>query len=369
MLDEKTGQIKYKTRSSWLVNAEFDSDGNLTEYSYVKYYKGKSGEPEEFRIYWTDDYLYMRDSNGNKMNLPINEDASKLRTSDENPFGIIPFAKLQMEDSDGWGEGKDDVVNVNEQVNLLLTKLVSRDLIRGEGVLLATNLDLDKKGKRVDEVTEVKASISHPITVEDVRDDMVQPRLEYVGTNPQIQGVRDSIDWYIMFVAGVYGLRGSAIISEIKDTSDYQKILDAVDQMELRRDDIEPIRNYERDRFNITKAVNNSYVGTEIGNRFKLKEIKDEVKLRVDFADVVVHKTAADLIAQRDWELSHGLSTEAEWMMEDNPDITEAEAKEKINKNKKENRENAVKFNQPVSRFEQIAKEGVNSTTQPDLPG
>ncbi len=371
MLNEKTGKIKYKTRSSWLIDAVFDSNGDVIEFSYKKYYIGKSGEPEEFRIYWTDDKLFMRDTNGNKMNLPVrgSDDARKPRKTDKNPYGIIPFAKFVIEDCEEWGEGKSDIVNVNEQVNLLLTKLVSRDLIRGEGVMVATNLDLDKKGKREDEVTEVKASVSHPITVEGVREDMVQPRLEYVSTNPQIQAVRDSIDWYIMFIAGLNGLRGADIISEIKDTSDYQKIMDAVDQMELRRDDIEPLRNYEKERFIITKAVNNSYVGTAIGNEFKLKTIKDDVKLRVDFADVVVHKTPADLIIQRDWELTHGLSTEVEWMMEDNPDLTELEAREEIQKNKKENRENELKFNKPVSRLEQIAREGVISTTQPDLPG
>ena len=126
--------------------------------------------------------------------------------------------------------------------------------------------------------------------------------------------------------------------------------------------------NYEKERFIITKAVNNSYVGTAVGNEFKLKTIKDDVKLRVDFADVVVHKTPADLIIQRVWELIHGLSTEVQWMMEDNPDLTEMEAREEIQKNKKENRENELKF-KPVSRLEQIAREGVISKTQPDLPG
>ena len=362
MFNEKTGKIKYKTRPSHLYDIDVDSDGNIIEVSYTKYYIGKSGELEEFKIYWTDKLLYMRDANSNKMNLPKKDNVNRLRDSNENPFGVIPFALLIMEESeDGWGEGKNDVINVNEQVNFLLTKLINRDIILGEGVFVGTNLGLSTKGRVMEGESEVRASVSHPITIDDVKTDDVTPGLQFVGTNPQIEAVRDTIDWYIMYIAGLNGLRGSEIISEIKDTSDYQKVMDAVDQMELRQDDIEPLRNYEKHRYNITKAVNNSFVGTGVGNQFKLKKIPDGLTLKVDFADVIIHKTPEELRLQRDWEELNGLSTPVDWVRQDNPDLTEIEAKEKIERNKKYNKENEVKFSKPVSRLEQIAREGVNS--------
>ena len=57
----------------------------------------------------------------------------------------------------------------------------------------------------------------------------------------------------------------------------------------------------------------------------------------------------------------NGLSTPVDWVRQDNPDLTEIEAKEKIERNKKYNKENEAKFSKPVSRLEQIAREGVNS--------
>ena len=358
-LNEKTGKIKYKTRPSHLYNIDTDNDGRLIEVSYSKYYIGESGELEEFRIFWTDDLMYMKDTSDNKMNLPKKDDARKLRSGDKNPFGVIPFALLTMEESeDGWGEGKNDIINVNEQINFLLTKLVNRDIVLGEGVFVGTNLELDKKGTESEGETDIRASVSHPITVDNVLVGMVQPTLQHVSVNPQIRDVRETIDWYVMYVAGLNGLRGADIISQIKDTSDYQKIMDAVDQMELRQDDIEALRNYERERYEITRAVNNSYVGTEIGNEFKLKDIPNGLVLRVDFADIVIHETPEDLRNQRDWELPHGLSTEIDWLRQDNPDLTEIEARKIIEKNKKFNQENS----KPISRFEQLtANEGVNS--------
>ncbi len=355
MMNESTGKIKSKTRPSYLYDIIVDGDGNIIEVSYSRYYTGKSGELEEFKIYWTDELLFMRDSSGNEMNLPKKDDARQLRNNDKNPFSVLPFVQLTMVESDyAWGEGANDIVNVNEQVNFLLTKLINRDIVLGEGVLVGTNLNLSKKGREKEGESEVRASVDHPITIDGVRIDDVIPSLQFVSTNPQIQATRDAIDWYIMYVAGLNGLRGSDIISQIKDTSDYQKVMDAVDQMELRKDDIEPLRNYEKSRFDITVAVNNSFVGTDIGKQFKLKAFPDGLVLKTDFADVVVHKTPQDLRDQRDWELPHGLSTVVDWMIEDNPDLTEPEAKERIEKNKKATEANDMKFNKPISRLDQL---------------
>ena len=354
MLNEKTGKIKYKTRPSYLYDVVLDDNDDIIEVSYPRYYE-INGNWGEFKVYWTDSDLYMLDASGNKMNLPNKSDK-------KNPFGVLPFALIVMEEGDEWGEGKNDVINVCEQVNFLLTKLVNRDIILGtEGTLVGINLGLQKKSEEEGGEKKVRAGVSHVIEVNEVKSDELQPSLQHVTTSPHILDIKDTIDWYIMYIAGVYGLRGSDIISQIKDTSDYQKIMDSVDQMELRREDVEALRVYEKARFNITRTVFNSYVGTETGDKFKLKEIPEDVILKVDFADVEIQKTPDDIRKQRDWELGHGLSTEAQWMMEDNPDITEEKAKEQIKNNKEESK--------PKSRFEIVATEGANSNTQTGLTG
>ena len=332
LFDERIGRIKYKNRSSYLYDVEVDPEDETraTKVSYYKYFKIK-GEDQEFKVVWEgDDLLYAIDEHGNEVKLPN-------KTDKVNPYGKNPFAILRFEDQgDFWGEGKNDVINVNEQVNLLLTKLINRDIILGtEGTLLAINCNLNKRGTIEDDARVVRASVSDPITVDDVKDTDAPPSLTHISFDPQIEAVKSTIDWYIGYIAGLNGIKAENLLAQVKDTSDYQKIMDSVDQMELRKDDIEPCRAWEKDKFEIVKAVNNSYVGTEIGRKFGIKEIPDDVEIKIDFAEIEVHKTPADLQSQRDWEAKYGLSNPVEWLMQDNPDLTKEDAQKIIEENKK----------------------------------
>jgi hypothetical protein len=333
----------YNTLPSYLYDIKHDGR-TLTEVSYEKMF-----DNEWYQVYWTDSQHYRRDAMGNKSNIPDGDGG--------NPFGVIPFPKIRIKNSiDFWGEGQNDLINVSEQVNLLLTKLINRDIIRGEGVLFGTNLDLDKKGKRQDEVSEVRASVSHPITVEDVHDDMVQPRLEYVGTNPQIVEVKATIDWYIRLIANFKGLNPNAVLASIQDTSDFQKTMDAVNQMEIRKDDIDPCRSFEQERWEVTKTMNNTLVGTEGAEG--LQNIPDGAELAVDFAEIEIHKTSEDLREEREWKLSKNLITLAEILMKENPDLTQEQAEEIITKNKAAN----STLGGTTSRFELLANNNLEQT-------
>ena len=325
VFDEESKRFIYKTNSSYFYTAKHEF-GKLTELSYEKYFND-----EWFRVFWTEDEHYRKDAVGNgKTPMPGAEGT-------ENPFGVIPFPVFRLKNSvDFWGEGQSDVVNVNEQVNLLLTKLINRDIIFGtEGTLLAINLDLHKKGKEEEGEKKIRTGVSHPIAVNEVKVDDAQPSLQHVAGSPDIEAVKGTIDWYIKMIANFNGLNPNAVLSQIKDTSDFQKIMDAVDQMEVRKDDIEPCRAFEEERFKITKIMNNKLVGTPGGEG--LKEIPEEASLFVDFADIEVQKTPQDKRDDYDWKLEKNLISLLDIVKEENPDLTDEQAEEVLTKNRAAN--------------------------------
>lgn len=327
--DEDRKRFQYRTESSHLydINHEY---GKLTEISYEKYFK-EDGEDVWYKVHWTKDEHYRRDAVSNEKQ-PVPDST----TGTKNPFGVIPFPTFRLKNSMYfWGEGQCDIINVNEQVNFLLTKLINRDIILGEGILFGVNLNLHKRGKEKEGEKVIRASVSHPVTADEVRADMVTPTLQYVGTNPQIEEVKKTIDWYIRLIANFNGLNPNAVMSEIKDTSDFQKIMDAVDQMEVRKDDVEPCRAFEEERFEITKTMNNTLVGTPAAEG--LKTIPDNATLFVDFADIEVQRTPQDLREDYDWRLKKNLISLVEIVKEENPDLTDEQAEDILSKNKTAN--------------------------------
>lgn len=329
LANKKTQKIQYKTMPSHLYNVKVDEEDphSITQISYDKYY-----DDEVFTIVWEDKNHYMFDANGNKKNL-------KGREESGNPFGLIPFSKLIMKKGiDIWGEGQSDIINVNEQVNFLLTKLVNSDILLGtEGILLAINLSLSKRGVIDDGVRELAAGLRHPIAVETrgtITPGDPPPSLQHITTDPHIEEILTFIDRYITIIANLKGLDPKSFLSVVKDTSDYQTLMGMVTQIEVRRDDIEPLRVYEKERFNITRIVNNYYAEIE---GYEFKKIPDDLELDVDFADITQYKTTADIWVDRTQREARNMGSAIDWLKEDNPDLTDDEAKEILDKNREIN--------------------------------
>ncbi len=323
--NEKRKRFQFRVLPSYLYDIEHDLE-LLTQISYKKFFKD-SGEELEYTVVWTDDELYRVDAFSNRSALPNKKD-------ELNPWGVLPFPVLPLkEDVTFWGEGQNDLVNVNEQVNFLLTKVFNSDIILGtEGTTVATNLGLTFKGEEDAGIKKVRTGRKHPLVAENVRTDMHPPNLTHVTTDPHIIEIRDFIDWYIKIEATLKGLPASKVLSETKDTSDYQKLMDMVDEMEIRADDIEPCRVYEKERFDVVRTINNKLIGTTEGKG--LKEIPEDAELIVDFIDIEIQMTPEDKRKQREFESKHGLSTPVDWLMEDNKELKREEAEKEIQENK-----------------------------------
>lgn len=324
-----TGKFRLKVSPAYLFNADTDEEDNLSKVSYQKYATIR-GVDQIVTVVWTKNTHYYMDEFGNR--IPVSD-------AEKNDFGIITFADFVVEQQPYyWGEGQNDLINVNEQVNFLLTKLVNSDIISGtEGIPLFINLKESILGMAEDDGTSKKIRLSRkrPIFADGVTKEDVLPDAKYINSTPYVKEVIEFVDWYIRLIANMKGLDPNRVLGKVQDTSDYQKIADLSEQIEIRRDTIDSARQYEKKRFDIIRTMNNMYYkNKQLQRKFDLQEIPLDCELVVDFADLDISKTVADKVLMRRHEAEFGISTPVDWYLEKNPDVSREIAEENIKKNK-----------------------------------
>ena len=363
--NKRTGKIDFQIEPSHklIVKSEEDDYEYPIEVKYRKYF----GD-ELYTVVWTPEEHYKADAQGIKSeigdnNIMINPIKDKFGN------GVLPFPVMRMEHGENfWGVGQCDIVNLNETVNFLKTFCMNDSIIMGSGgTLLGINLgDLKNMGEYSDLSGQMKIRTGrrHLLKVDNVKTDETQPSLQYIGTNPLIAEIQNYIDYEIKQLAVVKGLNPNTIISEIKDTSDAQKQMDAAEMIEVRQDDLDACRDFELQRFEIIKAVNNTaYKDRELRTKWGLKEIPWDAELKIDFADIKIEPSQDQLWNDRTEREKRNMATPIDWMMEENPELTQQEAENILQKNRELNSQN----NRQPSRMESLinrAKSAQNLNNQ-----
>lgn len=360
------GTIKFRVHPNQQLTIRCDEE-NVEKINLLMYDReyNNEGKPEVITVVWTDDNNYKLDQNGNKVAID-----KESNPKDVNPFGVIPFAKFILNHGeDIWGNGQGDVINVNEQINFLLTKLINDDVVLGTaGTVLAVNLGLTTKGT-VDgdepNVREVKIGVKNPITVENARGgEMLPPSLAHISFSPQIEAVKQTIDWYIKTIALTKGLNPNSFLADVQATSGYSKIIDSMEQLEVREDDLEVCRIFEKERFDIVRKVNNYYAGTKEASRYKLQAIDEDLELLIDFAEIEIPKTEAEIWDDRKNRIAFNMASPKDFIIEENPDEDEESAQKIIDDNKVINESMKPNENQSILNQFLNKKDTTNGTGQ-----
>ena len=333
--------IKYSVLPSHLYDVKVDDSDPYKpiEVAYPKDFN-VNGKTERFQVVWTATEHYKVPLfkynhgyfKGDKQ--PVFEGQDMV-----NPYGIIPFGILRLEEqNDFWGCGLSDLVTGNEIINVILTELVNEQIIMGTaGTTLAVNLNLQyKKEDGSMGLKKVRTGRKHPIVVEQNDKDKT-PRLEHITTQPFITEIRDTVDWKIKMIAMSKGLNPNSFLADVKATSGYSKAIDALEQLEIRRDDIEPCRIYEEERFNIVRKVNNYHATTKDKGAYGLMEIPEKASLVVDFIEPELPKNIDETIKQEEHDLKYNTISVYDLMKAKNPDLDNKAIEEKIKKNKEIN--------------------------------
>lgn len=326
-------KLVYEVLPSHLYDIKVDENDpyKLTELSYEKYFKNKKGEDELFRVYWTDEQHYRRPVlNVSKVSTvgdeqPIGDKNKKM----VNPYKIIPYAACRLEEQgDYWGTGLCDLVNANEQINFLLTDLINGSIMQSWGTPVLINFGLSQQKSKV------RIGPKHPLTV-DGRDAGDPVDFKYANANAMIREMMDHVDWKIKLIALSKGLNPNSFLQDVKATSGYSKIVDSLEQLEIRRDDIEPCRQYEDRRFEITRAVVNYHAN--LPDKGSLKKIDEKSFLKTDFAEITIPLTVDEQIKQDEFDLDNNLISIIDLAKRKNPDLNNEEIIDTIMKNQQIN--------------------------------
>ena len=312
--DKEDEKIIYTVDPTWKIDVELE-DGNINKIKKVKYnkYFGK----ELYTVVWTDSEHYKLDKNG--VATPVGNNELML-----NPYNTIPFAFVRLEDSeDFYGNGQNDVIQTNEIINVLFTDLLNVGAILGAwGTPLLINTNLNKQSEKDGNRSSIRMGRKHPIYIDDVPQNAVKPEASYISSNPMISEIKDLIDWRIKVIANIKGLDPNSFLADVKATSGYSKMMDMVRQLEMRKDDIEQLREYEHDRFNKTRIIYNYHNTTN--------KLNEKAELKIDFAEIELPSTRDEIWAERKELESRKMADVLDFIIEDNPDIKSREEAQKF---------------------------------------
>ena len=291
------------------------TDSQTNELQQLKYSVEitKGGEPEIVDIYWTAENHWATDKKGK----PILLDG--MPADGVNPYGVIPFVILRLEDSaDFWGDGLIDVVNGNEALNGRLTDTFYK-LYMSFGVPLGTNLGIKSEDFYISPTTG--------IMIDDVKVNQQPPDLRFITPEQKVELDKVVNDWVKTELASSKGLP----TSNIRYTSGFDRMVDNLELLELNEDDKEVLREFEFNLFEMMQIV-----GSVDGAGISWLKSK---MLSVEFMPIEYPKTTEEVWLNRENEYKYHISSPKDWIKEDMPDLTDEEIDEIIKQNKKLNDE------------------------------
>lgn len=299
-------------RSRATVKTAEDDYNYMTELIYPREIT-IGNEEKTIYYHWDENEIWITDEhNARVKNLPeqITKDLGK------NPYNEIPFIPLRLRDGydDFWGDGIPEVVNNNEIISGKLSDTIAKQWMSfGYGV--GTNLG--KKAK------EIRLAPFEIIVANDVRNDMVQPKLEFVSPDHKVQEDRDLTDWLRKTIGNAMGMSGASMSEQINEMSGYAKQMDNIEIADQNNDDRDVLIEFE---YELNRMMNKEY---------ELIAKKKGVALeQVDLKEYEFPKTTTEIWEEREFELKYDISTPEDWLKEDRPDLDEKQIKELLAQNK-----------------------------------
>jgi hypothetical protein len=302
----RNDHIEYDLFPPHLISVR-ESPKNYLEPLEILYEIDRDGST--VKVFWSATEHYILDQNDRKMK------------SEENPNGVNPYGLLQFipcrlrETEDHWGEGDSQLVDVAEKTNILLCSTFHNAIMQSHGQ--AVGINLNKKG-------EMQTGPDTIIEVDGVREGMVVPNLFYAQPTPAIQACLLQIDWMIRMSAVMRGLTADSVSIDTKAQSASAKYIDNVELMELRQDDIEALRKFEKKLFIATAAVWNYHTKPQIPL---------DSKFICDFSDILPMQTEVERMDVLERKYKLGLWTPVDELIDEDEGVDEEKAIETVKKN------------------------------------
>lgn len=287
----RNGKIDLDILTGDIVDVETgDTPEDLIKVLVTNY--GNSNKIDDVTYsYWTKDLYQKLDHRGN------------ILEESKNPYGVIPFIPIwdYSPHSDFWLPGGDDLISLQEAVNNKLVDLLH--LMRFQSFGVGWIKGTTGGGfQRLDAGSLVELPENG--------------ELGFESQQAKITEVLDAIDRLIKWAGLSNGLSSDFIKQSSTQESGLSKLVSNKELEELRRDDIELFRKYEKSLFELIKKIWNTH---------NTKKLSEACSLALDFDDgegVTTPKEQAET-----WQIlmTLGVASPVDVVMERNPDLATRE--------------------------------------------
>lgn len=271
----------------------------------VTHYPDSGRKDEVTYGHWTPEAFKRLDYRGNVIH------------EESNPYGVIPFCAVwnRIPTDTFWTPGGEDLVVIQEAFNEKLTDLLYILRMQGFGVGYVKGM----KGE---------LSSVDPGTFFNLPDG---GELGFAKTNAPVNDALVALEFLLKQAAVSNGLPASSLTTDPTDESGVARIAGNRELEEMRRDDVDLFRGYERRLFRLVRKVWNHHTPA--------RQLSEKAELVVDFYDP---KPSVDPDKQASvWDslLAMGVISPVDIIMERNPDLSREEAKARLVEIQEEQRE------------------------------
>lgn len=290
------------------------------------------GNEKDVREVWTKDehyYLVMTGSISvgtgvNKQELPVYEREPIDNTNKDmvNPYGIIPSQELRFKTGqDYYGIGMLDLVEDNIWHDIRENNALFVEMFQGLGIVWAVNAG--KQGT-------IAITPYTVIALQAPDNGAEPPAIHTESTNAPLADLRENIQKNYENIASIHGLSGQSATTDNSNAPGISKAFD-MEELELQRLD---------DKSTLTEFEENLYIKVRtIQNKEGKEKLDENLTFVCDFIDKSTPLNMNDLIAKWTFELDRGLKSPVDYLIAENPDLTEDQAKEQLKKNEQYKKE------------------------------
>lgn len=272
-------------------------------------------EDREMWMYWSDEFYYWHDSEGN-----ITFDPQYPKGL--NPFKRLPFIELRKEDAvnEYWPDGATDLISANQAINVTWCDLIYSQHNQAFNQPWGSGISVEQAGNiRIG--ADKFIGLSEP--------EMSLGLLDY---NPKIDALISSVKSQIELISSAYNLT-TKWAQDGNPASGFSLLVQNRDMIEMREDDVERAEMQEDEIYDIIQIQDEVL---NLGN--KLPERDKKNKLMIDFHEISFPINQAEEIDRLEFEYKHNISTPID-TIQSKEGLTQEEAIIRHAENKKLNTE------------------------------
>jgi len=274
----------------------------------IKYLIAEEGQ-ERFYEYWTDTEHLILNSN----NIPIDSRKFDIDDEGENIYGVIPFVwcpnEFIIDDFYNTGGSADDLISANLHIDLKLSEMSHKYRYAAFSPIW---------GKGNVNTKDVKYGYNSILWLDDP-----EAQVGNLGIDHNFITDIEILKFEMQLIERNYGLNINWGISG--DTSGFALVVQNIDH----KDDLESFtdvcRTWESDIYIMEKVIGKAH-GITV----------PEGDFRIDYADVNMPISIQEQNAKWTFEFEHELASKADYLRQQNPDITDEQIEEKLKQISKE---------------------------------